>query len=137
MNKVQLIGNLTRDVDLRTTTSGLNVARFTIAVPRRSKKDGAKEADFIQIIAWRQLADLAGKYLHKGSKVGVTGAIQTSNYTDKNGNKVYSTDVLADSIEFLTPKGTEPASRESATAEALKDAADAGFTEVVDDDLPF
>lgn len=138
MNSVQLVGNLTREVEMQTTTNGLNVARFTIAVNRETKRGAEKQADFIRITAWRQLAELSAKYLAKGSKVGVVGRIQTSSYTVQDGQKHYTTDVVADKIEFLSPKGMTSATNPAATvAEAVAEAQ--GFTEtnIPDDDLPF
>ena len=105
MNKVILIGNLTRDPEISTTNTGINVARFSIAVQRRFKNaSGEYEADFLNITAWRQLADTCYNYLKKGNKVGVVGTIQTRTY-EQDGVKKYATDIVADEIEFLTPKG--------------------------------
>ena len=138
MNTVQLVGNLAKDPEMQTTNSGLAVTRFTIAVNREVKKGAQSQADFIRIIAWRQLAELAQKYLSKGSKVGVVGRIQTSSYTGQDGQRHYSTDVVADRIEFLTPKGLTSASN-SAAAQADAASEANGFTEVTvaDDDLLF
>ena len=106
MNKCILIGNLTRDPEHTTTSSGVSMCRFSIAVNRGyTNSNGEREVDFINIITWRGLADTCAKYLSKGSKVCVCGAIQTRNYEDKDGNKRTATEVVADDVEFLTPKG--------------------------------
>ena len=88
MNKVFLIGNLVRDPEVRATQSGISVCNFTVAVNRRFKKEnGEQETDFLNVIAWRQLAELCGKYLAKGRKVAVTGSIQARTYEAKDGSK--------------------------------------------------
>lgn len=99
MNKVTLIGRMVRDAEIRTTNSGKMVARFTLAVNRRGEG-----ADFISCNAWDKTAELLEKYTHKSDRIGIAGRIQTGSYTDKNGNKVYTTDVIADEIEFLEKK---------------------------------
>jgi len=105
MNLVVLTGNLARDPEKSMTGSGMTVARFTIAVNRFSKKEGQPEADFIRVTVFDRQADLVMQYLSKGRKVGVEGRIQTGSYTDKDGKKVYTTDVIANRVEFLDPKG--------------------------------
>ena len=104
MNKAILVGNLTRDPELRATASGISVCTFTIAVNRRVSRDaqGQKEADFIPIVTWRGLADNCFKYLHKGSKAAVTGSIQTRSYDVQDGTRRYVTEILADEVEFLS-----------------------------------
>ena len=109
MNKVILMGRLTRDPDIR-YSAGENstaVARYTLAVDRRFRRDSdqGQSADFISCVAWNKVADLMAQYLHKGSLVGVEGRIQTRNYDDANGRRVYVTEVVADSVQFLEPKG--------------------------------
>lgn len=102
MNKVILIGNLTRDPELSTTNSGISLCKFSIAVNRtRANASGERETDFFNIVTWRGLADNCGKYLGKGRKVAVFGQIQTRTYDDKDGNKRYATDIVADDVEFL------------------------------------
>lgn len=111
MNKVILTGNLTRDVELATTQSGISVARFTIAVQRRfANADGEREADFINIVVWRGQAENCNKYLQKGSKCAVVGSLQTRSYDADDGSKRYVTEVVAESVEFIGNKkdgGTE------------------------------
>lgn len=105
MNKIILIGNLTKDPENATTQNGVNYTRFNLAVNRRiPNAAGERTADYFDIIAWRQLADSCFKYLHKGSKVGITGAVQRRQYTDKNGVARTSFDVVADEVEFLSSK---------------------------------
>lgn len=102
MNKCMVIGRLTKDIDLRYTTEGKAVANFTLAIDRPFKtKTGEKEADFIPIVVWGKIADNCGKYLGKGSKISVSGRIQTRNYEDKNHIKRYVTEIVAEEVEFL------------------------------------
>ena len=120
MNKAILMGRLTRDPDIRATQEGLSIARYTLAVDRRSKE---KEADFIGCVAFGKSAEFAEKYLKKGTKVLVTGHIQTGSYTNKDGQKVYTTDVIIDDQEFAENKANSESN---------------GFVPVPEDnDLPF
>lgn len=110
MNKVYLIGNLTRTPDIGETAGGIKYARISIAVSRRfPDSDGNTQTDFFNIVAWRGLADNCEKYLTKGKKIAVAGAIQNRSFEDKNGNKRTATDIIADEIEFLTTQTQEPA----------------------------
>jgi single-strand DNA-binding protein len=105
MNKVILIGNLTRDPELTETPSGVAVCRFSIAVSRDyANADGNRETDFFNITVWRGRAEVCGKYLKKGNKVAVVGSLQTRSYEDKDGIKRNVIDVIASEVEFLTPK---------------------------------
>ena len=103
MNKVYLIGNLTRDPEMRSTSAGIPVCNFSIAVNRRFKnaQTGQQETDFFNIVAWRQLAELCGRYLAKGRKVAVFGSIQTRSYEAQDGSKRTAFDIVADEVEFL------------------------------------
>ena len=107
INRVVLVGRLTRDVEVRKTASGLSVATFTVACDRRVARgqDGNNQqsADFISCVAWRQAADFLGSYAHKGALVGVEGRIQTRNY-DRDGQKVYITEVVCDTVNLLESK---------------------------------
>ncbi len=104
MNRVILIGNLTKDPELHTTTSGISVAKFTLAVSRRFKNaEGEREVDFINIVAWRELGENCHKYLTKGKKAAVSGSIQVRSYDAADGTKRYVTEILADEVEFLSP----------------------------------
>jgi single-strand DNA-binding protein len=144
MNKVMLVGNLTRDPEVRTTQSGLSVCQFSIAINRRfNGPNGEKQADYIPIVAWRQLADLCGRYLAKGRKVSVVGSLQSRQYEDKQGNKRTAYEVVADEIEFLSPRGEgsspAPAGSGMGAPRYQNDSYDdvSGFTEMEDSALPF
>ena len=152
MNKVYLIGNLTRDPEMRSTSTGIPVCNFSIAVNRRFKnaQTGQQETDFFNIVAWRQLAELCSRYLAKGRKVAVFGSIQTRSYEAQDGSKRTAFDIVADEVEVLSSSQSAgasagdyhaapspapaPAPRAQAPAFAP---ADAGFTQVDDDELPF
>lgn len=109
MNKVILMGRLTRDPQMSYSQSGDNmaIARFTLAVDRRGRRgqDGQNEADFIGCISFGKQAEFCEKYLRQGTKVAVTGRIQTGSYTNKDGQKVYTTDIVVEDIEFAESKG--------------------------------
>lgn len=107
MNRVILIGRLTRDPELRYTGSNIPVASFTLAVNRNfSNQQGEREADFINIVVWRKQAENCKNYLNQGSQVAVIGSIQTRSYDDQNGQKRYVTEVVADNVEFLGSKNS-------------------------------
>ncbi|MDE6274428.1 MAG: single-stranded DNA-binding protein [Clostridiales bacterium] len=106
MNKVFLIGNLTRDPELSETSGGVSVCHFSIAVNRTySSSDGERQTDFFNVTAWRGLADNVARFMKKGSKVAVSGSIQIRNYEDNQGMKRTAVDVIAQDVEFLTAKG--------------------------------
>jgi len=108
MNKVILIGRLTKEPELKKTNSGLSYVQFNLAVNRNyTTKSGEKQADFINCVAWRTQADNLVKYIKKGGLIGVEGEIQTRTYDDKNGIKKYITEVLCNSIEFLESKSQQ------------------------------
>lgn len=105
MNKVILIGNLTRDPELSETPSGVAVCKFSLAVSRDyTNAEGNRDTDFFNITVWRGRAENCGKYLKKGNKVAIVGSLQTRSYEDKDGIKRNVTDVIANEVEFLTPK---------------------------------
>lgn len=109
MNKVFLIGNLTRDPELSETPSGISVCRMSIAVSRDYKdNDGNRQADFFNVTVWRERAENCSMYLKKGNKVAIIGSLQNRSYEDKDGIKRNVTDVVASEVEFLTPKSEEP-----------------------------
>ena len=146
MNKAILIGRLTRDPELRKTQSGIAVATFTVACDRPRKKDAEQHADFINVVAWRQSAEFLSNYFHKGDAVQVQGRIQTRTYDDKNGNKVFVTEVVAYNINFpLTSKGGNNSSNGSTNKATAQNSApavedpfvDTNSVEISDDDLPF
>lgn len=137
MNKVILIGNLSKDPELSTTNGGVSVCRFTIAVQRRFQNaDGEREADFINVVVWRAQAENCHKYLRKGSKCAVDGRIQTSSYEAQDGTRRYVTEVVADNIEFVGSRrddGDAPAA-----ARSEKPSKPVAELEPIDDDsLPF
>ena len=144
MNKVLLIGNLTRDPEMRTTQNGVPVCNFTIAVNRRFRnaQTGQQETDFLNIIAWRQLAELCSRYLAKGRKVAVSGSIQTRQYEAKDGSKRTAWDIVADEVKFLTPQNQQNGNGYAPLPAPDNTPAYApaeGFTpvQVDDDELPF
>jgi single-strand DNA-binding protein len=105
MNRVVLVGRLTKDPELRYTPSGVPVATFTLAVNRNfSNQQGERETDFINCVVWRKPAENVANFLKKGSLAGVDGRIQTRNYEGQDGKRVYVTEVLAESVQFLEPK---------------------------------
>lgn len=137
MNKVFLIGNLTRDPELSTTNSGISLCRISIAVSRRfANADGSRETDFFNVVAWRAIAENCAKYLKKGSKIAVMGSIQNRSYEGNDGNKHYTTDITAEEIEFLSTKGESSSNSDSAPSNS---GADTGLQPIEDDDntLPF
>ena len=116
MNKVFLIGRLTRDPELRYTGSNVAVATFSLAVNRNfTNQAGEREADFINIVVWRKQAENVKNYLQQGSQVAVDGRIQTRSYDDNEGNKRYVTEVVADNVEFLGSKGSNSGSNSSSS----------------------
>ena len=132
MNKIILIGNLTRDPETRTIGSGIPVCNFTIAVNRRAK-DGQQDADFFNITAWRQLGELCQKYLTKGKKVSVVGHVQVRSYEAQDGSKRTAWDVVADEVEFLSPVGQS--GNQGGYTQAVSKEPE--FTQADDTPLPF
>lgn len=123
MNKVFLIGNLTADPVVRSTSAGTSVCQFTIAVDRRVKKEGRENVDFVPIVTWSGLADVCGRFLKKGNSVAVLGEMQNRKYKTKEGSDRWITEVMADEVKFLTKKEAHEQS---------------GFTDLPDDEpLPW
>ena len=139
MNKLTIIGNLTRDPELRTTSSGINVCTFTVAVNRRrSGNSNQPEADFFRVSAWRQLGENCQRYLAKGRKVAVVGAVSVQTYTGNDGTTRASLEVTADDVEFLSSRNEDAGYAPAAPAQPVSAApAMNGFEEVDDEDLPF
>lgn len=132
MNKVFLIGNLTKDPELSQTNSGISVCRFSLAVTRRFQNaDGEREADFLNIVVWRGQADNCHKFLKKGSKCAVSGSIQTRSYDAQDGTKRYVTEVVADEVEFISTN------RNNDSSEGKKKAEVSDLEPIDDDTLPF
>lgn len=141
MNKVELIGRLTRDPEVR-YSSGENSkanASFTIAVNRRFKNnEGNYDADFIRCVAFGKTAETIEKYIHKGSRIAVSGHIQTGSYDNKEGQKVFTTDVIVEELDFLENKSSDEGNK-SNTSQGSSDAGD-GFMNIpdgIDEELPF
>ena len=141
MNKVILMGRLTRDAEIRYSQgdNSLAIARFSLAVDRRHKKDGEEQtADFISCVAFGKTGEFLEKFGHKGTKFVIEGRIQTGSYTNKDGQKVYTTDVVVESVEFAESKSA--ASGNAAPAPAPNQAAGDGFMNIpdgLDEELPF
>lgn len=130
LNRVILIGRLTKDPELRYTPQGVAVTQFTLAVDRPFQTNGEKEADFIPVVTWRQLAETCANYLRKGRLTAVEGRIQVRNYENNEGKRVYVTEVIADNVRFLERNETE--SREEPKHTDYSKAID-----ISSDDLPF
>ena len=145
MNKVIIIGNLANDPEVRTAQSGNSVCNFRLAVQRRMpNQQGVREADFLNIVAFRHTADFCARYLTKGTRIAVEGSIQNRSYDAQDGSKRYITEIIADNIEFAGSKGADrgPDVADHAAAPArpqpmAQAPVAGGFTEVDDDELPF
>lgn len=123
MNKLVIIGNLTKDPEQRTTQGGLSLCTFTVAVSRKKQQDGQPDSDFFRVTAWRQLGENCAKYLAKGRKVCVIGPVSVSTYKGNDGNTRASMEVTAEDVEFLSPKGEgASAGREMANTDAREEA---------------
>jgi single-strand DNA-binding protein len=138
MNSVQLTGRFTADPDVRYTDAGTSIARFTVAVDRRFKRQGEPDADFIRCIAFGKTAEFIEQYFHKGMKIGINGRIQTGSYTNKDDQKVFTTDVIAESVEFEESKAasTNTERPNPQNAKPMEN----GFMDIpdgIDDQLPF
>ena len=143
-NLVVLTGRLTADVELKTTPNGVSVCSFTIAVERRFKQGEERQADFINIVAWRQTAEFVAKYFSKGSMIGIEGSIQTRRYQDKDGNNRTTFEVVANNVQFVESKKSEGATEGNSSSTTENDPLAQlqsnleGFAPVDDDaDLPF
>lgn len=141
INTVVLMGRLTFDPELRTTPSGVSVVRFQVAVDRNYQKAGEeRKADFIDVTAWRQTADFISRYFHKGSMIAIEGSLQTDNYTDKDGNKRKSFQVVANNVSFCGSKNESGnntaygAQRQDSEPSVSYQSADAGSFSVLPDD---
>jgi single-strand DNA-binding protein len=144
MNKVFLIGNLTRDPEASTTVNAIKMCKFTVAVNRNySSGDGTRQTDFLPVICWRNQAENCSRFLRKGSKVGIAGSIQTRSYDAADGTKRYVTEIVADEVQFLSTKGDgfgdepdfaegNPAGSPGGSKRKVEE-----LQPVSDDDLPF
>lgn len=149
MNKLTIIGNLTKDPESRTTASGLSVCTFTVAVNKKRQQEGQQDADFFRVTAWRQLGENCGKYLSKGRKVCVIGPVSISTYKGQDGQTRASLEVTAEDVEFLTPKDSpdlyqvqkarKDQEKEAAYVKAEREAIqkEKEYVNVETEDLPF
>ena len=154
INRVVLVGRMTKDPVLRKTGTGASVTSFSVACDRRIKTEGQPTADFINCVCWNKVADNTAQFTHKGSLVGVEGRIQTRSYDDQSGRRVYVTEVVADSVQFLEPKGTNSAAAvnaytpdydagnqgyqsDNASPSYSSDFASSDTLDIASDDLPF
>ena len=140
MNKLTIIGNLTRDPELRTTQSGISVCTFTVAVNRRKTQNQQQpEADFFRVSAWRELGENCAKWLIKGKKVAVIGPVSVSTYQGNDGNTYANLEVTAQDVEFLSPAGQTESAPQAAPqpAQQTQMPIAGGFTAVETDELPF
>lgn len=132
INRVVLVGRLTKDPEFRTTPSGVNVTNFTLAVNRTfTNAQGEREADFINVVVFRKQAENVNKYLFKGNLAGVDGRIQSRSYENNEGKRVFITEVVADNVRFLEPKNTNSNQQSSKQANAFDN------NDIDDRDLPF
>ena len=143
MNKVIIVGRLTRDPDIRTTANS-TMASFSVAVDRRYKQEGQPDADFPRVIAWGKTAEFIEKYFHKGMKIAIEGRIQTGSYQNQNGQTIYTTDVIAEEVEFVESKAASQSSggsgNTSQPAQSAPQTTDDGWMNIpegVDEELPF
>lgn len=145
MNKVILVGRMVKDPEVKVTQNDTSVCSFNIAVDRRFKAaNGERQADFISCVAWRQSAELLGKYFRKGSRIAIVGNLQSRSYDDANGKKVYVTEVIVDEIEFVDSKQSETQGQPQTKAQSTATtppvpSVESGFYPSMDDDttLPF
>lgn len=150
INRVVLVGRLTKDPEFRTTQSGVDVANFTLAVNRNfTNAQGEREADFINVVVFRKQAENVNNYLSKGSLAGVDGRVQSRSYENNEGKRIFVTEVVADSVQFLEPKGNnnqnisqgqQTGTRKQQTGNVASDNPFAnanGPIDITDDDLPF
>ena len=160
MNSVQLIGRLTRDPEIRYTDSGMAICTFSLAIDRPPRQAGTRETDFPRITVFGRQAENCAKYLSKGRQCGVEGRIQTGSYTNRNGDKVYTTDVVANRVEFIGGRGeggsyqggqqggyqdrgsSQPQNQQGPgaaqqTKQTEGQSAPPEFTEIPDDEIPF
>ncbi|MBO0382652.1 single-stranded DNA-binding protein [Staphylococcus saprophyticus] len=147
INRVVLVGRLTKDPEFRTTPSGVSIANFTLAVNRTfTNAQGEREADFINVVVFRKQAEIVNNYLFKGHLAGVDGRIQSRSYENNEGKRIFVTEVVADSVQFLEPKSQSKGQSQQQSGQANPQQAPAkdnpfanpnGTIDITDDDLPF
>ncbi len=137
MNKIVLVGRLTKDPEVRSTSSGVNVANFTVAVNRRFKnKDGNYDADFLPCVAYRATSDFVSKFFKKGSLIGVEGSVQTRSYDAQDGTKRYVTEVIVDNVEFVGGKNEGSSSSSSSNNDYVDAPSEAPIDNIPEYDVP-
>lgn len=137
MNSVQLVGRFTRDPDVKYSNGGSTIARFNIAVDRRFKTDGGADADFISCVAFGKTAEFIEKYFHKGMKIGLQGRIQTGSYQNQDGHTVYTTDVIAENVEFVESKASGSGGQQAQTPTPQANDGFMNIPDGADEELPF
>lgn len=133
INRTVLVGRITKDPEIKYTTSNIAMCKFTLAVNRTFKKDGETDVDFIQCIAWRNAAEFMGNYVKKGGLLGIEGRIQTGSYDNKDGVRVYTTDIMCDSVQSLESKQDKQGTHEP----HIEVVQERPTIDVDSDDLPF
>ena len=140
MNSVQIIGNITKDIELKETSTGVKYTRFSVAVNRTTKKeDGTYETDFFNVVAWRKTAELIKNYFGKGKKIAIVGKLQTGKYTDSNGNERTSVEIVANEVHIIERKNAE-APVEEKNEDPMSDEVFSEFgdsIEITDDEIAF
>lgn len=138
MNKIILIGRLTRDVEMHNSENNKAVARYTLAVNRPFRKNGEQQADFLPCIAFGKTAELAGQYLSKGMRVAIEGRVQTGSYTNQEGQKVYTTDVVTERLEFLEQRADKSQPADGSAESRWKGVlGNMDIPDGINEDLPF
>ena len=138
MNRVILIGRLTKDPEIRTTESGQSICRFTVAVDRRFKREGQPTADFISVIAFGKQAEIIVQYIKKGNRIALEGRIQTGSYTTNDGSKRYTTDVVLDNFDFIESRQRNQQGENNQTEGKVNNDMDSDFQVIsYDDDFPY
>lgn len=136
MNKVIMMGRLTRDPEIRSTRDGSQIARYTLAVDRKYHKEDEPKADFFNCTSFGKVAETIGNFLHKGSKVVIDGEVRNNNYTDKNGNKVYGYQIIVNNFDFAESKASEQANSQPQASQNISE--DFAMIDNLDDqDMPF
>lgn len=140
MNSVQLVGRFTRDPEVRYSDGGVSIARFSLAVDRRFKSENGPTADFPNCVAFGKTAEFIEKYFRKGMRIGLQGRIQTGSYTNQDGTKIYTTDVVVESCEFVESKGSQQQETENENNSGFGPTGYDGFMNIpdgIDEELPF
>lgn len=140
MNSVQLVGRFTRDPEVRYSAGGASIARFSLAVDRRFKSENGPTADFPNCVAFGKTAEFIEKYFRQGMRIGLQGRIQTGSYTNQDGTKIYTTDVVVESCEFVESKGSQQQDAKNEDNSGFGSAGDDGFMNIpdgIDEEVPF